>query len=81
MVKFKHNKKKNSAFLYEALVLELTKAILKKDESSKTKIASLIKESFRFDTSLHQELKLYHSLTKTQGCSPPHRRENIIGSA
>jgi len=70
MVKFKHNKKKNSAFLYEALVLELTKAILKKDESSKTKIASLIKESFRFDTSLHQELKLYHSLTKTQNAHP-----------
>ena len=70
MVKFKHNKKKNSAFLYEALVLELTKAILKKDESSKTQIASLIKESFRFDTSLHQELKLYHSLTKTQNAHP-----------
>ena len=70
MVKFKHNKKKNSAFLYEALVIELTKAILKKDESSKTKIASLIKESFRFDTSLHQELKLYHSLTKTQNAHP-----------
>lgn len=70
MVKFKHNKKKNSAFLYEALVIELTKAILKKDESSKTQIASLIKESFRFDTSLHQELKLYHSLTKTQNAHP-----------
>ena len=70
MVKFKHNKKKNSAFLYEALVLELTKSILKKDESSKAKIASLIKESFRFDTSLHQELKLYHSLTKTKDAHP-----------
>lgn len=70
MVKFRHNKKKNSAFLYEALVIELTKAILKKDESSKTEIASLIKESFRFDTSLHQELKLYHSLTKTQNAHP-----------
>jgi hypothetical protein len=70
MVKFKHNKKKNSAFLYEALIIELTKAILKKEDSSKTEIASLIKESFRFDTSLHQELKLYHSLTKTQNAHP-----------
>jgi hypothetical protein len=70
MVKFRHNKKKNSAFLYEALILELTKAILRKDDNSKTSIATLIKESFRFDTLLHQELKLYHSLTKTQNAHP-----------
>ena len=70
MVKFRHNKKKNSAFLYEALVLELTKAILRKDDGSKASIAALIKEAFRFDTLLHQELKLYHSLTKTQNAHP-----------
>ena len=34
MAKFKHNKKKNSAFLYEALIQELTKAIVSKNDES-----------------------------------------------
>ena len=33
--KIKHNKKRNTAFLYEALVRQLTKATIKKDESEK----------------------------------------------
>lgn len=70
MIKFKHNKKKNSALLYEVLVLELTKSILRKDEILKRKITTLLKESFRYDTALHQELKLYHSITKTQNAHP-----------
>ena len=70
MAKYKHNKKKNSAFLYEALVLELTKAILKKDLELKNKITKLIKESFRYNTILYQELKLYHALSKTQNVNP-----------
>ncbi len=70
MIKFKHNKKKNSALLYEVLVLELTKSILRKDEELKVKIASLIKETFRYDTALHQELKLYHSITTTKNAHP-----------
>ena len=70
MTKFKHNKKKNSAFLYESLVLELTKAILKKDETAKSEIALLIKESFKYNTALHKELKLYQSLSKTHDVHP-----------
>jgi len=77
MAKYKHNKKKNSAFLYETLILELTKAILKKDLELKNKITKLIKESFRYDTILHQELKLYHALSKTQNVNP-HTAEKII---
>ena len=70
MAKFKHNKKRNTAFLYETIVLELTKAILKSDEKSKGKISNLIKESFRYGTHLHRELKLYHALTKTKNVNP-----------
>ena len=44
MVKFRHNKKKNSAFLYEALVLELTKAILRKDDGSTLDKKKLLSE-------------------------------------
>ena len=70
MAKFKHNKKKNTAFLYETVVLELTKAILRKDIGAKNKISSLLRESFKSNTVLYADLKLYHSLTKTQNTHP-----------
>jgi hypothetical protein len=38
MAKFKHNKKRNSAFLYEVLIQELTKAVLSKDAEKQTKL-------------------------------------------
>ena len=66
MAKFKHNKKQNTAFLYETLVLELTKAILKSDTEAKEKIMPMIKESFRRDKLLYRDLKLYHSLSKSK---------------
>ena len=66
MTKFKHNKKRNTAFLYETLVLELTRAILKTDPEAKKKIMSLIKEAFNRNKVLYQDLKLYHSLSKTK---------------
>ena len=40
--KIKHNKKGNTAFLYEALVRELTKASIKKDENKKNVILSML---------------------------------------
>jgi len=70
MIKFKHNKKKNSAFLYEVLVLELTRSILRKDEEKRKKIASFIKESFRSNTEMYKELKLYHSIMNTTNTHP-----------
>ena len=70
MTKFKHNKKKNTAFLYEASVLELTRAILNKDEVLQKKILKLIKESFLSRSAMRQELKLYHTITHIKGISP-----------
>ena len=77
VVKYKHNKKKNTAFLYETLILELTKAILKKDLAAKRGIARMIKESFSAGTELHKELKLYHALDKTEYINP-NTAEKII---
>lgn len=77
VIKYKHNKKKNTAFLYETLILELTKAILKKDIVLKRGIAKMIKESFSVGTELHKELKLYHALDKTEYINP-HTAEKII---
>ena len=69
MTKFKHNKKRNTAFLYEAIILELTKCILREDMVGKKKIMKFIKESFSPRTLLYQDLKLYHALSKTKNVS------------
>jgi hypothetical protein len=66
MSKFRHNKKRNSAFLYEALIQELTKAVFEKNIVKQQEIVSMVKESFSKKTLMYKELKLYESLTKTQ---------------
>ena len=43
----KHNKKRNTAFLYECLVKELTKAIVQGNNDLKVKITEVIKENFK----------------------------------
>jgi len=67
MAKFKHNKKRNSSFLYEILIQELTKTVLKKEKKLQKEITTLIKESFSRDSNLYLELKLYHAISKTKG--------------
>ena len=64
-MKLKHNKKRNTAFLYEALVKELTKAIINKEPEKKAAISSVIKENFSKSTLLGKELGLYKTLDET----------------
>jgi len=64
-MKNKHNKKRNTAFLYEVLVREVTKAVVSKDNSKKTKATSIIKTYFKKGTSAYEELQLYKSLMDT----------------
>jgi hypothetical protein len=66
MTKFKHNKKRNSAFLYEVLIQELTKAVFSKDDGKQNKIVALIKESFSRNSMMYRELKLYRAITHTK---------------
>ena len=66
MAKFKHNKKRNSAFLYEVLIQELTKSILSKDGELQNKIVVLVKESFTPNSMMYRELKLYRAITHTK---------------
>jgi hypothetical protein len=66
MAKFKHNKKRNSAFLYEVLIQELTKSILSKDKELQNKIVALVKESFSPNSMMYKELKLYRAITHTK---------------
>ena len=57
----KHNKKRNTAFLYECLVKELTKAIVHNDNDLKSKITEVIKENFKKGTILKKDLDIYNS--------------------
>ena len=65
-MKLKHNKKRNTAFLYEALVKEITKAIVDKDVKKKNALVSLVKEHFAPNTALRQELDLVKMLCETK---------------
>jgi hypothetical protein len=64
--KFKHNKKRNTAFLFEALVKELTKAVVNGDKDGQKTISSIIKEHFRKGTKLDKELTLYKQFYETK---------------
>ena len=57
-MKLKHNKKRNTAFLYETLIKEMTKAVIEKNIELKNEIFSIIKESFQNNSNLYKELKL-----------------------
>lgn len=65
-VKMSHNKKRNTAFLYEVLILEFAKAAISKDTQLRQKILQIILESFKKDSLLHRELKLYKELAENQ---------------
>jgi hypothetical protein len=58
----KHNKKRNTAFLYEILLREGTKASLEKDFNRLKEIKKIILECFHPDTALGFELSLYKNL-------------------
>ena len=66
-MKMRHNKKRNTAFIYETLISELTQCSLNKDEERRGKIVSLIKEHFRKGTVLNKELAAYMTLLESEG--------------
>ena len=65
----KYNKKRNTAFLYETLILEMTKATLSKDEKRKNIALDIIKENFSKNSILDEELDAYRSILETKGVS------------
>jgi hypothetical protein len=65
-MKFRHNKKRNSAFVYEALIREATVAIMKNDPPRKEIAVRLIKKHFKSGTALRKDLECYHSLYENQ---------------
>lgn len=65
----KHNKKRNTAFLYECLIKELTKSIVRKQSDKKEKIIKIIKENFKKGSILKEELDIYRSVLENQKLS------------
>lgn len=65
-MRLKHNKKRNTAFVYEALVRELTESVVKNNKNKQNKIVSIIKDHFTKDSILKEELELYKSIYETR---------------
>jgi hypothetical protein len=69
-MKLKHNKKRNTAFLYEVLVRNLAKATLEKDTEKKQELFKIIEKSFKKNTALHEELQVYKSVCDNESLHP-----------
>lgn len=67
MMKTRHNKKRNTAFVYEALLREATVAILKKDLSRRGIALNLLKKHFKEGSILKKDLDCHRSLYENQG--------------
>ena len=65
-MRFKHNKKRNPAFIFEALTREYAKAKLHKDNDKLGKVKTVMKEVFNKDKLLYKQLRLYKALVETR---------------
>ena len=64
MLKNKHNKKRNTAFLYEAIIREMTKSIINKENDKKSFYINVCKKFFANGCILKKELELYRSVNE-----------------
>ena len=65
----KHNKKRNTAFLYECLIKEMTKAVVRKDNTTKQAVIDILKRNFCKGTPLYEDLQMYKQLLETNSLS------------
>ena len=77
-IKMKHNKKRNTAFLYECLIRELTKAIIKEDKQKQSKVKGLLREFFAKGKALAKELDLYKSLLESKELNQDFSRRLMV---
>ena len=61
-MKKRHNKKRNTAFLFEILVRELTKSLVEQNQQRSSEIKKILREHFRSGTPLGIELDCYKSM-------------------
>jgi len=65
-MKLKHNKKRNTAFLYETLIVELTKTTISEHHDKKEVILEILNSYFKVGMPLRQELELYNAINESQ---------------
>ena len=65
-MKMKHNKKRNTAFIFEVLIRELTKGIVEQNQDKKKLILRMIKENFKGNTLLAKDLEIYKMILETR---------------
>jgi len=79
-MKIKHNKKRNTAFVFEALIREATVAIIKGSHDTKEKVVEIIKKHFVPGSVLYRDLQNYRSLYENQSL-PREIAEKIVKEA
>ena len=66
-MKFNHNKKRNTAFIYETLIMEFSKASINKQEERKQNILSILKEFFSKDKILKKLTPIFKTWRRKGG--------------
>ena len=81
-MKTRHNKKRNSGFVYEALLREATVAMMRRDKKRLDASVKLLKEHFSSNSILRKDLECYQSLYNNRHLSLNERAsEKIIKEA
>lgn len=71
---FRHNKKRNTALVYEFLVRRLGMTLVDKDADSYLKTVGIVKRYFSPGQPLTLEKEIYDVVTSARGVSPAHAR-------
>ena len=79
-MKIKHNKKRNTAFVFESLMREATAAILKGDDERKNTVLKIVKRHFKPNSELKKHFQCYKSLYENQKIDR-HTSEKILREA
>jgi len=79
-MKFKHNKKRNTAFVFESLVREVVKSVISEDTTKKNITVATLKKFFNKNTELYKELQIYKSILEARDMSHE-MKEKIIKEA
>lgn len=67
---FKHNKKRNTAFLFEVMVREVSEQILEENKGKRENLLGLIKKYFGRESILAEELRLYRDIYEDNAVQP-----------
>jgi len=79
MMKSKHNKKRNVAFVYEALVNVITTAVIKKEQSQREIAIDILKEFYK-NTEIAKEHEIYTTILECENLDAA-TAEKIIAEA